>query len=83
MFAFSMASTQNYNCNEKRKMDTLGKSIRRESAFGRPNVNLILILDKALGGLEVCLNHFLDERVEVDLALPPEKALGLGGVTQQ
>ena len=82
MFAFSMASIQNYNCNEKRKTDTLGR-INSQVRVWRPNVNLILILDEALGGLEVCLNHLLDERVEVDLTLPPEKALGLGGVTQQ
>jgi len=45
--------------------------------------DLISILDEALSGLEISLDHFLDERIEVDLALPPKKTLGLGGVTPQ
>jgi len=56
----------------------MGKSI-----FEWPNSDLILILDEALSSLEIGLNHLLDKSVKVDLALPPEKAFGLGGVAQQ
>lgn len=51
--------------------------------YFRPNDHLILVLDEALGGLEICLNHLLDERIEINLAFPSEKALCLGGVSQQ
>ena len=44
---------------------------------------LVLILNKGLACREVGFNHLLDERGEVDLALPPEEALGLGGVAKK
>jgi len=44
---------------------------------------LILVLNEALSGLEIGLDHFPDEAVEVNLAFPTKKALGLGGITQQ
>ena len=44
---------------------------------------LVLVFDKRLRGRKVRLHHLLDERVEVDLALPAEHALGLGGVAEK
>ena len=43
-------------------------------------VLLVLVLDEGLAGLEVRLDHLLDQGVEVDLALPAENALCLRGV---
>jgi len=54
-----------------------------KSVFEWPNSGLILILDETLSNLEIGLDHLLDESVKVDLALPPKKALSLGGVTQE
>lgn len=45
--------------------------------------DLILVFDETLCGLKICLDHLLNEGIEVDLTLPAENALGLGGVTQQ
>ena len=44
---------------------------------------LVLVLDERLGRCDVRLDHLLDERVEVDLALPAEHALCLRGVAEQ
>lgn len=39
-----------------------------------------MILDEALSGLEIGLDHLLDERIEINLALPPKETLSLGRV---
>lgn len=42
-----------------------------------------MILNKAHHGLEVCINHFLDQRVKVDLAFPPELLFSLSGIAKK
>ena len=44
---------------------------------------LIAVFNERFGSLEIHLDHLLDERVEVDLALPAEHALRLRGVAEQ
>lgn len=44
---------------------------------GWPSQYLILILDEALSGLEISLNHLLNKGIEVNFSLPPKKALSL------
>ena len=43
----------------------------------------VLVLNEVVRRLEILVNHLLHERVEVDLALPPEQSLRLRGVTVQ
>lgn len=45
--------------------------------------HLVLVLDERFCRLEVRLHHLLDERVEVDLSLPAQDALGLRRVAEQ
>lgn len=44
---------------------------------------LVLVLHEGLGRLEIGLYHLLDQRVEVDLALPAKQTLSLLGVPMQ
>lgn len=46
-------------------------------------LRLILVLDEALGGLEVSGDHLLDEAVEVDLTLPPKNPFGFCGIAKK
>lgn len=46
-------------------------------------MRLVLVLDKAAGGLEIGVDHLADERVKVNFALPAEHALCFGGVSEQ
>ena len=43
----------------------------------------VLVLDGVLRRLQIRENHLLHERVEVDLALPPEQLLRLCGVAEE
>lgn len=56
---------------------------RRRRYSTRGQQPLVLVLDKAAGGLEVCADHLADERFEVNFALPAEHALSFGGVSEQ
>jgi hypothetical protein len=44
---------------------------------------LVLVLDQATGGFEICPDHLLDERVKVDPSLPAEYAFGFSRVTEE
>ncbi len=43
----------------------------------------VLVLDKVARRLEVLVDHLFHERVEVNLALPPELLLRFCGVAEQ
>lgn len=43
----------------------------------------ILVLDHALGRFKISLHHLLDQRGEINFALPSKQALRLGGRSQQ
>ena len=47
------------------------------------NRSLVLVLDEAPCSLEVGRHHFLDQAVEVDLALPAQNLLGFCGVSEK
>lgn len=46
-------------------------------------LDLILVLNEALDGLEVSLDHLLDETGEVDFALPAQEPFSFGRVTEE
>lgn len=46
-------------------------------------MDLILVLNEALDGLEVSLDHLLDETGEVDFALPAQEPFSFGRVTEE
>ena len=50
---------------------------------GREEERLVVVLYERLDGFEIGLNHLLHERVEIDLALPAEDALGLRWIAQK
>ena len=59
--------------------------VNRESfltSFHRA-LHSVLVLDGVLRRLQIRENHLLHERVEVDLALPPEQLLRLCGVAEE
>jgi len=46
-------------------------------------LDLILVLDEALAGLEVSLDHLLDETREIDLTLPAKKPFSFSRITEE
>jgi len=80
-FTFSVTS----NLKTRKQIQSVRHQERsiRKSVFEELNDHLILILDQAPSSLEIGLDHLLDQRIEIDLALPPEKTLCLCRVTQQ
>ena len=46
-------------------------------------LDLILVLDEALAGLEVSLDHLLDETREIDLTLPAKEPFSFSRITEE
>lgn len=46
-------------------------------------LDLILVLDEALAGFEVSLDHLLDETREIDLTLPAKEPFSFSRITEK
>ena len=60
----------------------LGRSSKLQARVG-VSFLLVLVLDQATGGFEICPDHLLDERVKVDPSLPTEYTFGFSRVTEE
>lgn len=76
-FSIELQLKQRQKQTQTRRNVQCQKRSIHEFVFGWPSRYLILILDEALSGLEIGLNHLLNKGIEVNFALPSKNALGL------